>query len=113
MLNITMLQQMLIIAIAMSSISCAFIQKTKKYLKNSKYIIIYSFIINIIFSIIFCMTFTNVPFPESLWIGLFSFIGADTLYKTLEKKLTSYTDLVKKEYIEVPKENLINIEEEE
>ena len=61
-----------------------------------------------ILGVLFCITFTSIPFPESLWVGLFSFIGADTIYKTLEGKLKSYTSLVKtEENILVPKENLI------
>ncbi len=32
----------------------------------------------------------------SLWVGFFSYIGADTLYKSLEGKLASYTALTNK-----------------
>ena len=41
-------------------------------------------------------------------IGFFSFIGADTIYKSLEGKLASYSSLVSKDSIAVPKENLID-----
>jgi len=43
--------------------------------------------------IIFCITFTKISFPNSLWIGLFSFLGADSIYKTLEGKISSYSTL--------------------
>lgn len=112
MLKLSLLQQMIIVAIAMSTITCSFIQKTKKYLKTSKLICLYSFIINMVTSVIFCITFTEVRFPESLWVGLFSFIGADTLYRSLEGKINSYKDIVIKKFIEVPIDNIINTEEE-
>lgn len=107
MLNITLLQKLLVIAIIMSTITCAFVQKTKRHFKGSRRLSIYSLFVNMIFGVIFCITFTDIEFPESLWVGLFSFIGADTIYKSLEGKLASYQDLIKNDTIEVKKENLI------
>ena len=40
------------------------------------------------------MTFASIDYVKSLWVGLFSFIGADTIYRNLEGKLSSYSDLV-------------------
>ena len=108
MLKLTILQQMLVVAIALSIITCAFVQKTKNAFKNANILSIYSFFVNMVLGILFCITFTSIPFPESLWVGLFSFIGADTIYKSLEGKLKSYSSLVEtKNVISVPKENLI------
>ena len=107
MLKLTLLQQMLIVSIAMSTITCTFVQKTKKYLPCSSCLSFYSLVINMLFGIVFCKTFTTIYFPESLWIGLFSFLGADTIYKSLEGKLASYKNLIDKQIIEVKKENLI------
>lgn len=108
MLKLELLQQLLIVAIALSTITCSIIQKTKKIFKNSKHLCLYSFIINILFCIVFCYTFTEVSFPISLWVGLFSFIGADTLYKSLEGKLSSYNDLSVDKTIKVKIENIID-----
>ncbi len=92
-LDWNMLQKLLIIAIACSTITVAFIQKTKKFFKKSTYITTYSFIVNVIFGFIFSKTFTDLDYLKSLWVGLFSFIGADTIYKNLEGKLSSFTSL--------------------
>ena len=89
------IQQMLFISVVLSTISCAFVQKTKSLFKTTKYLIIYSLIINLLFSIIFCYSFTNIKLPSCLWVGLFAFIGADTLYKTLEGKLSSHSNIRK------------------
>lgn len=111
MLDLEFLQKMLIIAIALSTITCAFIQKTKIFFKNSKFISIYSFVVNISTGIIFCMTFTDLQFPKSLWVGLFSFLGADTIYKSLEGKITPHRELVTKKRVSILTENIINKEE--
>ena len=90
MLKIYYLKELLIISIVLSTISCTFVQKTKSLLNNSKYISIYSLIINIIMGLFFSYTFTTISFPNSIWIGLLSFIGADSIYKSLEGKISSY-----------------------
>lgn len=111
MLKLEYLQELLIISIALSTITCAFVQKTKGIFKSSKYLTLYSFFVNIIIGIIFCIKFTDISFPTSLWIGFFSFLGADTIYKTLEGKLSSYTDIVNRKKVTIPKKNIINEED--
>lgn len=109
MLKLNYLKDMLIISMALSTIACAFIQKTKGHFSASRFLPLYSFIINILLSIVFCMTFTELSFPSSLWTGLFSFIGADTIYKALEGKISSHRDLTNT--VILKKENIINEED--
>lgn len=111
MFDIDNLKIFLIVSIIISSITCAFVQKTKGLFKSSKYLIIYSLIINILVSILFCKTFTDVTLPNSLWIGLFSFIGADSIYKTLEGRISSYEEIITKKNITIPQKNIINEED--
>lgn len=106
MLDLELLQQLLLISIALSTITCAVVQKTKACFKTSKYICLYSFAINMLIGMIFCYSFTSLTFPTNLWIGFFSFIEADTIYKSLEGKLASHTDLSRKNR-ERPKDDII------
>ena len=110
MIKLGFLQQLLVIGMALSTITCAFVQKTKRIFRKSKYLTYYSFILNLVMSIMFCDTFTSISFPISLWVGLFSFLGADTIYKSLEGRISSYRDIVSSNGIQVKKENIINIE---
>ena len=96
MLKLEYLQELLLVSIALSTITCTFIQKTKILFKTSNYLMIYSFIINILFGILFCKTFTTTDLLNSLWIGLFSFLGADSIYKTLEGKIPSHRQILNK-----------------
>ena len=108
MLNINFLQEILVISIALSVITCALIQKTKSHFSSSVFLPLYSLLINIIIGIIFCITFTDINFPTSLWVGFFSFIGADTIYKTLEGKLLSYSDIITRNSVTISENNIIN-----
>ena len=95
MLNLILLKNLLIIAIASSTITVVFIQKTKRYIPKSYLIPLYSLIVNLVCGYFFCLTFTNdVTLIESIWVGLFSFLGADTIYTTLEGKLAPYGEIV-------------------
>ena len=107
MLNLTLLQQMLVVAVALSVITCALIQKTKKYFPCSSCLVIYNLIVNLVVGVLFCISFTSVSFPNSLWVSFFSFIGADTIYKSLEGRLKDYSSLVNNDFITVKKSNLI------
>lgn len=102
-MDFDLIKQLLIIAMAVSVIACAFIQKTKGMFKSSKLIAVYGFVVNMILGLTFCLSFTDIKIYEGLWVGLFSFIGADTLYKSLEGKLTSHKDIVKEEIEEIPR----------
>ncbi len=110
MFNIDYLQEMLIISIALSVVTCAFIQKTKGLFKTSRFLSLYSLIVNLLIGVIFCISFTKITFPSSLWVGVFSFIGADSIYKSLEGKLASYREIINKRTVQIPKENIINRE---
>ena len=87
---------MLITSFFLGTISCSFIQKTKCYFPYSSCLSFYSLFVNMISSALFCISFTDIRFPMSLWVGMFSFLGADTLYKTLEGKLSSYNDIIER-----------------
>lgn len=107
-MNIDLLKELLINAIVLSVVTMAFIQKTKVIFKTSKFIELYSAIVNVIFAIVFCISFTEISIINSLWVGLFSFLGADTLYKALEGKLESFSDILdkKEEIIEIKRDDV-------
>lgn len=90
-----LLENLLLIATTSSTISVSLIQKTKACLKCSKHVCLYSFVMNMILGVIFTVTFTDIDIKYSFWVGLFSYLGADTIYKSLEGKLTSFRDLKK------------------
>ena len=111
MFHIEYLQELLIIGIALSTITCALVQKTKTIFTSSKYIIFYSLFINLVIGVVFCLTFTDITLPNSLWVGFFSFVGADSIYKTLEGKISSYSDILSRKNITISKDNIINEED--
>lgn len=88
-MNIELIKALLLIAASSSIISASFVQKIKtiSLIKCSDCLIYISFLISMSFGMLFTLSFTEYTLIDSIWIGLFSFIGADSLYKAFEDKL--------------------------
>ena len=88
-MNINLLQSLLIIAIGSGIVMTALLQKIKKgfNIRSGKTMIQVSFIFNMIMGTLFALSFSDTNLMYSVWVGLFSFIGADSLYKAFEDKI--------------------------
>ena len=101
MLNLTLIRNILIIAMSSSIISTSLIQRIKEGTKSKKYMLLKSFIISMLVGITFTLTFSDTNIINSLWVGLISFIGADAIYKAFEDKIfDSFSSLENVIYIE-------------
>ena len=110
MLNLELIKNLLIISMASSVITTSLVQKIKESFtfKKSSFIIIVSFVVSMIFGTLFALTFSNAELKESLWVGLFSFVGADTLYKAFEDKIfKSFANIVGDKKNVVNEKNII------
>ena len=94
-----LLKDLLIIAMCSSIIVTNLVQKIKEScLNDASSCICISFVLSIITGTVFALSFSEVNIEYALWIGLFTFIGADTLYKTLEERVfTSFKSISNKE----------------
>ena len=104
------LLELIMISITLSIIIMAIIQKLKNlpFIKKEYQI----WILNLIFSfgigIPFTIYFYNLDIYNGLWISLFSFIGAPSLYEMLKKQnMINYKPKSLEDTIEIPKENEI------
>lgn len=106
MLKFELIKNVLIVGIGAGIITTALVQKIKEGLKTKKYLILISFIVSMIIGTLFAKYFSDLSIVYCLWAGLFSFIGADILFKAFEDKIfTPFSKLNK--VIEVPIENEI------
>jgi hypothetical protein len=77
-----------VLAIIVETLMVLFLQKIKELpiIQKSWVMISVSFVTNMIFGVLFTLTFTDSNIINGLWMGFISFIGADQLYKLLESK---------------------------
>ena len=110
MLKFDLIKNILIIAMASGIITTAFVQKVKETIKfkKSNRLVIISFIVSMILGTLFSLSFSDTNLINSLWVGLFSFIGADAIYKLFEEKIFQlFGEIYKEDMVEIPKDNII------
>ena len=75
-------------ATTVSIIVMAVIQKFKilSWVQKDSHIFILNLIFSFIIGIFFSINFYNEPIENAIWISLFSFIGAPSLYTMLKKQ---------------------------
>lgn len=100
-MNLELLKQILIVGISASIFSTALIQKVKEQLKSKKWLFLISLVISVGIGIFFTLTFTELDLVNSIWVGITTYVGADTIYLAFEDKVfKKFSDI----------ENVIEIE---
>lgn len=87
------LLNLLAISTTFSIILMMFIQKIKtlNFIKKSWQVWIINFVSSFLIGIPFGMNFYDIGLNDALWIGLFSFIGAASIYQVLrDQNLINY-----------------------
>lgn len=87
MLNLELLKQVLMIAIASGCVTTLAVQKIKEQLKSKKWLFIISFLISMIIGTLFAKSFSDANWEYSAWAGLFTWLGANILYLAFEDKI--------------------------
>ncbi len=103
--------QALMVSAVLGTITMLFIQKTKGLLpvKSSWIVTIYSFVVNMGVGFLYGKNFTDATWIYCLWIGFFAFIGADSIYKGLEKSglVKQFQSLKNSQTITVDKDKVL------
>lgn len=110
-----LLLNLLMISITFSVILMTLIQKFKtlSFINKSWHIwflnLLFSFFIGIPFSI----TFYNIDLKNSIWVGLFSFIGASSIYEVLKNQnIINYKPTSVSDTVTISKDNEIKRDDE-
>ena len=112
-MELELIKQILVVAIGASIISTAIIQKIKEQLKSKLWLYLTSLVVSMSIGILFAICFSEVSIISSVWVGLFTWIGADSLYKAFEDKIfTKFSDIVKKDDTKI-KEDTISIKRDD
>lgn len=82
------LTDLLIISVTLSFVLMALIQKIKKlsFINKEWQVWLINLFLSFSISIPFGMKFYDASLNDGIWIGLFTFIGAPTLYETLKNQ---------------------------
>lgn len=107
-MDLDLIKQILVVAMASSIISTATIQKVKGVLKNKTLLYIFALIISISLGTLFALSFTNLDIKNALWVGLITWVGADAIYQAFEDKIfTSFSDMNSTNEIDIDRDDVV------
>ena len=89
-----LLLKVLLISITFSFIEMALVQKIKtiSIFKKNWQVILFNFVSSFLLGTLFAIWFFELNIYNSLWVALFSFIGAPAIYEALKKQnIINYT----------------------
>ena len=87
MLDMDLLKQVLVIAIASGCVTTLTVQKIKEQATKKKWLFLISFLVSMIIGTLFAKSFSEATWVYCLWCGFFSWINANLLYSALEDKV--------------------------
>ena len=100
-MNIELISQILLLAIASTFISTQLIQRLKENFKVKKKIplAVVSLVISFVTGFLFAISFSNLNYVMSCWVGVITYAGAEIIYQNFKEKLglKSLTQLEVKE----------------
>ncbi len=100
-MNIELITQILILALASSLISTQLIQRVKENLNITNRIVlaVTSFLFSFATGIFFTLSFSELKKEDALWVGVIAYAGAEIIYQNFRKKLglKSLSELEKEE----------------
>lgn len=109
----THLIDLLIVGVTASIITMVFIQKAKhlKFVTKNWQVGILNTFVSFAFGIPFAIWFYNLGLIDSIWVGVFSFIGAPAIYDALKNQtILTYKPTSLDDTITLSKENEIKRE---
>lgn len=106
----THLIDLLAISVTLSMITMAFIQKLKclKIINKCWKVFIVNTILSIALGIPFTVYFYDMPINDGIWVSIFTFIGAPTIYQTLKNQtIINYKPRSLKDGVTIEQSNII------
>lgn len=102
--------KVLMISVTFSIIEMALVQKVKdiKIFKKSYQVAIFNVLSSFIIGTLFSISFFDLNIYDSLWVSLFSFIGASSIYEMLKKQnMINFTPKSVSDTVTIKKDNEI------
>ena len=95
------------VAIGVSVLSTPTIQKIKTMLKNKKYLNLIAFLTSMILGELFTISFTDLGWKYGIWVGFFTWLGAEAIYNSFENKLfTPFSEMNKDDEIIIDRDDV-------
>ena len=107
-MDLDLIKQILVVAMASSIVSTATIQKVKGALKNKTLLYVLALVISFAIGTLFALSFSNLDIKNALWVGLITWVGADAIYQAFEDKIfTSFSDMNSNNEVNIDRDDVV------
>ena len=107
-MDLDLIKQIIVVAMASSIISTPTIQKVKEVLKSKMILYFVALVISVAIGMLFALSFTDLSLTSAIWVGLITWVGADAIYKAFEDKIfTSFSDMNNKNEITIDRDDVV------
>lgn len=107
-MDLDLIKQILVVAMASSIVSTATIQKVKGALKNKTLLYVLALVISVAIGTLFALSFSNLDIKNALWVGLITWVGADAIYQAFEDKIfTSFSDMNSNNEVNIDRDDVV------
>lgn len=107
-MDLDLIKQILVVAMASSIVSTATIQKVKGILKNKTLLYVLALVISVAIGTLFALSFSNLEIKNALWVGLITWVGADAIYQAFEDKIfTSFSDMNSNTEVNIDRDDIV------
>jgi putative Mn2+ efflux pump MntP len=92
-MNTTLLLEQLTVAIVVSAVVVPTVQRVKGWFPSARWVEAFSALIAVMLGFIMSKYYAGYDTSASAWVGFYSLIGAETIYRLVAEKLTTYKKL--------------------
>jgi hypothetical protein len=91
-MNTTLLLQQITVAILVSAVVIPTVQRVKGWFPNSTWVEVFSAILAVALGILMSRYYASYDWVACAWVGFYSLIGAEAIYRLLGEKMTTFAD---------------------
>lgn len=91
-MNTTLLLQQVIVAILVSAVVIPTVQRVKGWFPNSTWVEAFSALLAVALGILMSRYYASYDWVACAWVGFYSLIGAEAIYRLLGEKMTTFAD---------------------
>lgn len=91
-MNTTLLLQQIMVAILVSAVVVPTVQRVKGWFPSASWVEAFSAILAVVLGFLMSRYYASYDWVASAWVGFYTLIGAEGIYRLLAEKMATFTD---------------------
>lgn len=96
-MNTTLLLEQLTVAVVVSAVVVPTVQRVKGWFPSARWVEAFSALVAVLLGFIMSKYYAGYDTAASAWVGFYSLIGAETVYRLVHEKVKTFTEIKENE----------------